>query len=430
MRFKLLATAALAAAFLVPAAHAQAVMNVPTGGDGAKPVPQKPVADPDDTPEEIAKDAQRDLKDTRFYNKPGATRAQYDADWQDCRLIARGSRTPAGTVPYYYNPAVVSPVAAGVGGLFGSLIGSAIAQGAQRRENRRACLLIKGWRLVEVPNATAARVATMTDDQRSDYFSSIVGAETVDGVITERKSFELAADPNLKLDAPLAGTGALWLGKNVDPKAPFALAPEEGAIVFGFRRPDEGSAGRSGSVAVTRYDANVRDLLYRPKDWKKTGDKTTYSLLAKSKDKKAAYEVQVMRVTPGDYVLSGSAVGNLLITNSFCFGAPTFHVGPGETLYVGDFVPYLSAKMTSGERLNAIAWASHIEDARGVLAGSQGALASALKPAVLRDRATYACSAIVMDRWDLPGVEDLPELPPQPAEAPAPAAVVAAPATR
>ena len=64
-------------------------------------------------PEEIAKDAARDLKDNRFYNKPGATRAQYDADWQTCRLIARGSVTPSGSATYVYNPAVVSPLAAG-----------------------------------------------------------------------------------------------------------------------------------------------------------------------------------------------------------------------------------------------------------------------------------------------------------------------------
>ena len=49
----------------------------------------QPAPTSDDTPEEIAKDAARDLKDNRFYNKPGATRAQYDADWQECRLIAR-----------------------------------------------------------------------------------------------------------------------------------------------------------------------------------------------------------------------------------------------------------------------------------------------------------------------------------------------------
>jgi len=34
-----------------------------------------------------------------MYNKPGATRAQYDSDWQECRLIARGSIMPAGMGP-------------------------------------------------------------------------------------------------------------------------------------------------------------------------------------------------------------------------------------------------------------------------------------------------------------------------------------------
>ncbi|WP_303783449.1 hypothetical protein [Sandarakinorhabdus limnophila] len=53
-----------------------------------------PVPASADSPEEIAKDSARDLKDSRYYNKPGATRADYDKDWQKCRLIARSSRTP------------------------------------------------------------------------------------------------------------------------------------------------------------------------------------------------------------------------------------------------------------------------------------------------------------------------------------------------
>lgn len=39
-----------------------------------------PVPASADTPEEIAKDSARDLKDSRYYNKPGATRADYDKD--------------------------------------------------------------------------------------------------------------------------------------------------------------------------------------------------------------------------------------------------------------------------------------------------------------------------------------------------------------
>ena len=79
-------------------AQSTQTIMVPVGGTQGRPMPQNSSA-PVEFPEEIAKDAARDLKDNRFYNKPGATRAQYDADWQTCRLIARGSATPSGSVP-------------------------------------------------------------------------------------------------------------------------------------------------------------------------------------------------------------------------------------------------------------------------------------------------------------------------------------------
>ena len=401
---------ACAAVLMAPVqgARGQGTMMVPYGGTKPPAVPQAPV-DPKDTPEEIAKDAARDLKDSRFYNKPGATRTQYDADWQTCRLIARGSRTPSGTIPYYYNPAVISPIAAGIGGGIGGLIAGAIAEGAQRRENRRQCLLIKGWRLVEVPADEATKVAAMTDEQHSGYFDRIVGADTVNGVVTERTSFTLPADPALALDAPVAGPASVFTGKKVDPAAPFVLAPGEAAVVVAFRRPDAKSAGRSGLVQLARYDMAGRDLVYRPKDWKKTGDKTVYSVDVKSADKKAAYEVQVIRLTPGDYVMNSFAVGPLVPTTTHCFGAPTFHVGEGEVAYLGDFIPYWNVPVATGEKLATLAWAPHPEEARAALAGKQPALAAAMKRATWRNRATYACSAITMTRFDLPGVEAVPE---------------------
>lgn len=135
----------------------------------------------EDTPDEIAQDAARDLKDSRFYNKPGATRADYDKAWQECRLIARGSRTPGGTSVIVYNPNVISPAAAGAAGAAGSLIGALIAEGEARRANRRECLLVRGWRWVEVDSATRAKVAAMSDAERSAYFDRIVGATDLNG---------------------------------------------------------------------------------------------------------------------------------------------------------------------------------------------------------------------------------------------------------
>ncbi|QAY76968.1 hypothetical protein [Sphingosinicella sp. BN140058] len=360
----------------------------------------------DDSAEDIAKDAARDLKDSRFYNKPGATRAQYDADWQECRLIARGSQTPTGTVPYYYNPAVISPLAAGIGAGIGGLIAGAIAEGQQRRANRRTCLMIKGWRLVEPSAATSAKVAAMDDAQRDAYFNAVVGAENVQGEITERTTFALQPDPALNLDGT-AGPGSVFLGKKIDPAASFALAPGEGAVVLAFRRPDEGSAGRSASLSLARYDVEGRDLVYQPRDWKKKGDKTTYSTFVASSDRKAPLEVHVIRLTAGDYVVTGTSVGKGVIVTSNCFGAPTFQVRAGEVVYLGDFIPFMDVKLSTGSKFFGLAHAEHFDDARKVLAEKQPELAASLQPAVIRNRATYGCSAITMDRWDLPGKEEL-----------------------
>lgn len=415
MNARLLVAALLATALPVDQASAQNTLLVPTGGSNPAPVSVTPPPT-DDTPESIARDAARDLKDSRFYNRPGATRAQYDADWQECRLIARGSRTPSGTIPYYYNPAVISPLAAGVGGALGGLIAGAIAEGQQRRTNRRNCLLIRGWRLVEVPAAEAARVRAMTDEQRSAYFNTIVGAEHVEGTVTERTSFTLAPDPALQLDAPVPVPGAVWLGRPANPPVPFALAPGEGALVVAFRRPDAGSAGRTGEIDLARYDLAARDLVYQPRDWRRRGDTTTYRLNVISHDRRAQYEVLVLKVTPGDYVIAGQVPGPVPVTNSFCFGAPTFHVNAGEVVYLGDFVPYMNVELANGSRLFTMAYTAHIDDARRTLAAQLPAMAEAMTPATIRNRATFACSGITMDRWDLPGMEALAEPEPQAAQ--------------
>jgi hypothetical protein len=169
--------------------------------EDAKPKQAAEIAEPKDSPEEIAKDAAGDLKDSRFYNKPGATRAQYDADWQECRLIARGSRTPSGSVPFFYNPAVISPIAAGIGAGIGGLIAGAIQQSAARRANRRACLLFKGWRLVEVDDAERERVAAMSDADRDAYFNTILGAAEVKGKKVKTWNNDFAAPRLAKVAA-------------------------------------------------------------------------------------------------------------------------------------------------------------------------------------------------------------------------------------
>jgi hypothetical protein len=149
----------------------------------------------EDSPEDIADDSARDLKDNRYYNKPGATRADYDKDWQECRLIARGSMSPTGNYVVVYNPAVISPAAAAGGGIIGGLIASAIIEGQTRRANRRACLLFRGWRLVEVAPEQTARFAALPDAEREKLFNEVLGAADPKGKSIQSWSNSFAEMP-------------------------------------------------------------------------------------------------------------------------------------------------------------------------------------------------------------------------------------------
>ena len=404
-RSRYAAAGAVSIALYSSLATAQVVV-IPVAPSNTPQVPQQPVGDPRDTPEEIAKDAARDLKDSSFYNKPGATRAQYDADWQTCRLIARGSLTPGGSYTYAYNPAVMSPLAAGIGGGIGAIIGSAIIEGQLRRANRRACLMYKGWRLVEVPAAEAARVAALPDDELNSYFNAVVGAQTVEGKVTEVTNYSLKPDSALNLEAPLAGAPSLAMAKKTDdPRVPIGLEEGQGALVLAFSRPDAASAGRSALLQFHRYDMERQDLAYQPRDWKKRGDFTTYSTAAASKDRKAPYEIHVLRLTAGYYVIDSIGVGPGQPISSNCFGAPVVFVPAGKAVYIGDLFPFMNVNLSTGEKLYAgLGWALHLEQARTGLAAFQPALASTLEEAKIRNGATYGCAATTMHKWELPGV--------------------------
>ena len=378
-----------------------------TGQAYAQPAPSS-----DDTPEEIAKDSARDLKDSRFYNRPGATRPQYDAAWQECRLIARGSKIINGNSTFYnpalYNPSI-SPLAAGIGGGIGAAIGAAIAEGIQRRENRKRCLMIKGWRLVKLPADRAAVVGAMNDADKQAYFNRILGAVTVEGSVETLDRFGPLEDPAFAVSPTLAGAPTLFVHKKPEKAVLPALEAGQGAIVMAFRRNGGAAAGRSGLVQLFRYDRTKGDLFYQPRDWKKTGDKTSYVVSIPSGDKKAAYELRVIPVTAGDYVLNGATLGSTMPPmSSNCFGAPMIRVEAGQYAYLGDASPFIGAQLATGSKGMAMIYTRHFDKAREAMTALRPDIAAKMVEPTIHNRATYSCAAVTMDRFDWPGMPDLP----------------------
>lgn len=217
-----------------------------------------------------------------------------------------------------------------------------------------------------------------------------------------------------------AAPAQLRVTKRADLAVPVALAPEQAAIVVGFRRPDKQSAGKSGAVAFARYDLEKRDIALQPPNFAvKKGDTTIYYAEVASGDRTLVEDYAVLFVSAGDYVLYGATPGpTKQVANTFCLGAPSFHVAAGEVVYVGDFAPYMFVRLVDGSvMLNAMAWSSHPDAARAALA-KQPALAAALKPAELRNGSSYACAGQAMTAYEVPGAPAL--APPEPVAPAAP----------
>jgi hypothetical protein len=131
----------------------------------------------------------------------------------------------------------------------------------------------------------------------------------------------------------------------------------------------------------------------------------------RSVDKKATKDHALMIVSEGDYVLLGATPGPAgQVMNSFCLGAPTFRVKAGEVVYFGDVTPYINVKLEDGRRTMAMAYSADLEAAKASLAQAQPALGRALKPAELRNEATYGCAGMAMMAYQVPGVPALEPL--------------------
>ncbi len=269
--------------------------------------------------------------------------------------------------------------------------------------------------MVKLPAERAGTVGAMNDADKQAYFNRILGAETVEGSIETRDRFGPPDDPALAVPAALTGTPTLFVHKKPDKATLLPLEPNEGAIVLAFRRPEGAAAGRAGLVQLFRYDRTKGDLVYQPRDWKKTGDKTSYVVSIPSGDKKAAYELRVVPVTAGDDVLNGATAGATMPpATSNCFGAPMIRVEAGQYAYLGDATPFVGARLADGSKTSTMIFTRQFEAARTAMTRLRPDIAAKMVEPAIVNRATYACAAVTMTRFDWPGMPDLAQAPGQP----------------
>jgi len=152
----------------------------------------------DDSPDHVHRMAGSDRNKERYFNRPGATEAQYQFEWTGCRQIARRLASPSGNLVWMQAGFTQGGLVGGL--LFGGL-DAAFSQLRARRDIRRRCMVARGWRLVEPDEAGRARIDAMSRPDREAYFSHMLGAAEVEpgAQVTDLASLQratTAAKPN------------------------------------------------------------------------------------------------------------------------------------------------------------------------------------------------------------------------------------------
>ncbi len=284
-----------------------------------------------------------------YFNRPGADLATHDAELRDCMIMAARTSQPG---HYAYGASVLAAAiaAAVVAGM------DAVETNHVQRANAENCMLVRGWRVVELPKDQADQIAKLPQAEQAGKLKDWVGAAEPPGQIIRQWNddaadgttvkFEqgklLGGAPNLSFTArdrsqdgklPSPESTSIWTryaGMAAELKVgAFGKAPKEDAIVVVFIKGSGLHAGdtldfrRMGPdpEVSARTDDKLPDqfIAYDNWVWHKSGQWYAYA------------------VPPGRWRISAlTEVGNNYELN-FCLGSPALDLRAGDVVYAGAF---------------------------------------------------------------------------------------------
>lgn len=341
-------------------------------------------------------------KGTTYFNQPGADIAKHERDLKFCLFKTNEA-----------NPGVVG--AAPTGGFADGLI-AAGQRNYIMRGNVENCMVVHGWRVVQVSGPTAAALVTMDPKLLAQRLAIMVGSPTPEGVIVRSWANDATTPDSKKGGMMGVIVGAslslratpidreLWKALSAPPNYP----PWDGYPLLGVTTKHKKNE-RLPSIAP---DSAVLFFTFRSK--RSTND-TRISMfrqapdrynMASSKDGLSSFALLLGRgmpqprsdgreetffvtVPPGRWVLS--QVGELM---NFCMGGPAFEARAGDVIFAGAFdydKPGLGPDLS-------------LDSTRALLAKDQPQAAAALKPAEWTNGETFRCA------WALYALE-FPEFP-------------------
>jgi hypothetical protein len=228
---------------------------------------------------------------------------------------------------------------------------------ARKDINIELCMVVKGWRLMRLPELEGQRLALLSQNELSVALASLVGSlsptgetarifrnETITPSQTRATDYKnakrtllsaQAISPNaqsdqgiLSMDPSQRGQRIGWSGPTpigqvvkLEPQSVYDNAPNSAVIIYGFRQTRK---ARFQLTAIERESVSAQQTVDRVF----VSANNSPIMLADG----SALSIQVFRVPPGKWFVQG---GYFNYDN--CMGAPVFEAKAGSVTYMGTF---------------------------------------------------------------------------------------------
>src|SRR5690606_8930048 len=138
------------------------------------------------------------------------------------------------------------------------------------------------------------------DAQFAQWIAQAIGDASPPGEVETIGRALLPAHPSIDPDGAVRGRKKVYLHGDSAANERLALGPREGMLVLAIRRPDKGSAGQRAAIVLRRYDLDTADLATLPANGRSDN---RYFAVIESRDRRAGYELHVVPLAPGTYVI-------------------------------------------------------------------------------------------------------------------------------
>ena len=144
----------------------------------------------DDSPDQVRRMASSDRDETRYFSRVGATREAYEREWQQCRQMARRLASSRSSGSWMSAGFTHGGIAGGL--IFGGM-DAAFSERRARRDIRRYCMVVRGWRMIEPDAAGRQRIAALSRDERDAYLDRMLAAEQTEAGATVTDASNMSA---------------------------------------------------------------------------------------------------------------------------------------------------------------------------------------------------------------------------------------------